>query len=157
MYDYTGSLIAPRDDDPAYERATWCSNYNVPCRLVQYSHDVIADACGKYLAYEEEVVTVTEKVPGPRVTEVVDAKECGYEAQKPEHEYQEDEQVYDHASDHQGEENTHTDEYEHHEDEHEHEEIPPHFDFDDGGNSFDFGSDDGTDTPDFEYEEDGVN
>ncbi|KAF2036466.1 hypothetical protein EK21DRAFT_52135, partial [Setomelanomma holmii] len=41
---------ARRNADGAFDRATWCSNENLPCRLVQYSQPVIADAYAKYLS-----------------------------------------------------------------------------------------------------------
>ncbi|KAF1845263.1 uncharacterized protein K460DRAFT_405528 [Cucurbitaria berberidis CBS 394.84] len=45
----------PRDTTDTFpQRATWCSDYNVPCRLVQYDHDVIAEACQKYLNGDQD-------------------------------------------------------------------------------------------------------
>ncbi|CAO2655753.1 Nn.00g045560.m01.CDS01 [Neocucurbitaria sp. VM-36] len=43
---------APGEFD--YQRATWCSDYNAPCRLVQFDLDVLAEACRKYLDGSQE-------------------------------------------------------------------------------------------------------
>ena len=51
-------------DTSSYDRATWCSDYGVPCRLVQYSREVITEACNEYLGDNDSAaaaVTVTEQ------------------------------------------------------------------------------------------------
>ncbi|KAH7083128.1 hypothetical protein BKA63DRAFT_143708 [Paraphoma chrysanthemicola] len=67
-------------------RATWCPDYDLPCRLVQYTSPVIEAACEEYLnygAYQVYVVTSTYTVY-PTKTETATASECtsegGYSA-----------------------------------------------------------------------------
>ncbi|KAI8935112.1 hypothetical protein NX059_007707 [Plenodomus lindquistii] len=62
-------------------RDTFCPDYDVPCRLVQYDDATIAEACTKYLGQSAVTATITSHVHAPAVT--VTAKECGtpgYEA-----------------------------------------------------------------------------
>ncbi|KAH9864322.1 hypothetical protein J1614_010256 [Plenodomus biglobosus] len=72
-----------------YKRDTYCPDYDVPCRLVQYDDDVIAAACEKYLGEGGVTVTITEHVHAPTAT--VTAKDCGvpaYEAKPVEYGYE---------------------------------------------------------------------
>jgi hypothetical protein len=59
------------------QRAEWCSNFDMPCRLVVYKESVIEAACKTYLGGgDEDVVTVTKHVHGPTVTETAYPSTC---------------------------------------------------------------------------------
>jgi hypothetical protein len=60
-----------------FQRAGWCSEYDMPCRLVVYNEDVIKAACKKYLrGGDDDVVTVTKWIDGPTVTETAIPNIC---------------------------------------------------------------------------------
>ncbi|KAF2853078.1 hypothetical protein T440DRAFT_444791 [Plenodomus tracheiphilus IPT5] len=66
---------------PAAKRDTFCPDYDVPCRLVQFNYDVIAAACSKYLGQSGGAATVTKYVHAATAT--VTAEACatpGYDA-----------------------------------------------------------------------------
>ncbi|KAL6709021.1 hypothetical protein ACN47E_002148 [Coniothyrium glycines] len=70
----TKRALSARQDNLPLDRETWCSDYSVPCRLVQYTPDVISAACRRFLG--PEVVTVTSYVTGPRVVRL-ESPGCG--------------------------------------------------------------------------------
>ncbi|KAH7093162.1 hypothetical protein FB567DRAFT_609570 [Paraphoma chrysanthemicola] len=85
-YTTTSTIYVPEAYPTLYKkspkdlpyRATWCSDYDLPCRLVQYTSSVIEAACEKYLnygAYQTYVVTSTY-MAYPTKTETATAKEC---------------------------------------------------------------------------------
>lgn len=69
-YTVTSTIYAPAASQygayPALaQRDTFCDDFNVPCRLVQYSAPVISEACAKYLSQTESTTpdTATEEPP----------------------------------------------------------------------------------------------
>ncbi|OAL53746.1 hypothetical protein IQ07DRAFT_677187 [Pyrenochaeta sp. DS3sAY3a] len=147
-------VYGKRGDGIPLNRATWCSDYDVPCRLVQYSDKVIYKGCEKYISKDQEVkkvitteylpkVTVTSTPYGCQSTEyptydqkdakepTYKEKEAPYEPKEPsyapkEKEYEEKKPDYDHGYPE-----------DHHEPEKHHEEDfdkgpRPDFDFEDG-------------------------
>ncbi|KAH7384528.1 hypothetical protein BKA66DRAFT_583924 [Pyrenochaeta sp. MPI-SDFR-AT-0127] len=78
-------------------RATWCSDYDVPCRLVQYDHEVIAAACENYLHGGRNVVTIITTEYGPTVTSTVMPNSCTSSGEEYQAEYSEG---YDEHGDH---------------------------------------------------------
>ena len=57
-----------------YQRSQWCGVFELPCRLVQYTPDVLVEACFQYLRWPYN--TITKTMRGQTETEMVPATTC---------------------------------------------------------------------------------
>jgi len=83
-YTVTSTIYAPAATNyPAYpalaHRDTFCDDFNVPCRLVQYSAPVISEACARYLDQGTIFTAVNDDVNAAAATATVTATVCGYD------------------------------------------------------------------------------